>query len=120
MVALLQLLGRSALAWLSYYVLSSVYEAFYSPLARQHIPGPFVARFTRGWLTACILSLGKIFRIEALHRKHGDVVRIGPSLVAINHVPRLLAIFNDKRYDKGELCVGEWCGADPPATTPSS
>jgi len=145
MASLLQLLGRAALAYLSYYVLSSIYVGWYSPLGRQKIPGvrrPPRARSRRSLsspasraagsrrpssaLARCarttrlpLISAGapwpalapltaQIFRIEELHRKHGDVVRIGPSLVAINHVPTLLAIFNDKRYDKGEFYDVRW------------
>jgi hypothetical protein len=69
----------------------------------SHVPGPWLARYTDGWkfFQACI-GFGKKELLSArLMEKYGDVVRIGPTSVAVfdhNAVPTILGA--GTRYDK--------------------
>ncbi|KAI0514712.1 cytochrome P450 [Xylaria bambusicola] len=58
-----------------------VYQTAFSPLAR--VPGPFLAKFSQMYLVYFHLS-GQSHRIlMELHKKHGNVVRTGPSTLSI-------------------------------------
>jgi len=63
------------------YILKLAVSAFTSPL--RHVPGPFYTRFSRLPLKRSIMTGQRIFFIDNLHKKHGPVVRISPSEVAI-------------------------------------
>ncbi|KXJ87560.1 benzoate 4-monooxygenase cytochrome P450 [Microdochium bolleyi] len=68
-----------------------VYRGFFHRLG--HFPGPFVARFTNFHIT--ILSAKKLHlyeEIEALHKKYGDIVRVGPMELSINNAELFAAI----------------------------
>lgn len=54
-----------------------IYQCFYSPLAR--FPGPFLAKLSKVW-RAYSTARGQSHRdLVNLHRKYGNVVRIGPN-----------------------------------------
>ena len=62
--------------------LHAVYKAYATPL--RHIPGPWIANFTRLWLLRAINSR-EYQRINVeLHRKYGPVVRISPNECSID------------------------------------
>ncbi|GKT50770.1 pisatin demethylase [Colletotrichum spaethianum] len=72
------------------YVLAGLICAFYivrpflSPL--RSVPGPFLARYTDAWFL-WRLHRGHIEQdFLALHRKHGAIVRYGPSRYSIKHL----------------------------------
>jgi hypothetical protein len=62
------------------FMVSRVYQAFFTPFAR--VPGPLLAKFTRGW------QIWRYYRgtwhddIQWLHDKYGPVVRIAPDEVS--------------------------------------
>ncbi|CAK7204871.1 hypothetical protein SEUCBS139899_007633 [Sporothrix eucalyptigena] len=61
-----------------------VYRAAFHRLSR--FPGPFGARLSNLWITGkSIGKQDKYLVIEDLHKKYGDVVRIGPSELSIVH-----------------------------------
>lgn len=60
----------------------SILRALLSPL--RHLPGPFLARFTRGWY-AYQMYRGDLPRtLPALHKKYGPIVRLGPNEYSIS------------------------------------
>ncbi|OJD28825.1 cytochrome p450 [Diplodia corticola] len=65
-----------------------IYRAFFHRLRR--FPGPFAAKLTRLW---SVYESSKAFKyhlkLEELHKKHGDVVRIGPRELSITRASAL-------------------------------
>ncbi|KAL4892892.1 cytochrome P450 [Aspergillus ambiguus] len=73
------------------YILSSLYHAFLGPTS--HIPGPFLARFTRLW-ELLEVSQGHFERTNVqLHKKYGPIVRIGPSKFSISDPAAVRALY---------------------------
>ncbi|KAJ3538936.1 hypothetical protein NM208_g5689 [Fusarium decemcellulare] len=60
--------------------ISRCYQAFFSPLAK--VPGPLLAKFTRGWQILKYYQGNWHSDIEWLHKKYGPVVRIAPNEVS--------------------------------------
>ena len=62
--------------------LHALYKAYATPL--RHIPGPWIAKFTRLWLLRAINSREyQRINVES-HRKYGSVVRISPNEYSID------------------------------------
>lgn len=53
---------RAGLVALSLYVASALWDAYLSPLARQKVPGPFHARFSRAWLFGKVVGFVSVLR----------------------------------------------------------
>ena len=50
----------------------------------RHVPGPFLAAFTDLWRLFVVWG-GKAEQVQIeLHKKYGDVVRLGPNCVSIS------------------------------------
>jgi cytochrome P450 len=64
------------------YILYVLLAAAFSPL--RHIPGPFLARFTRLWYCLAIYRGSYERENIALHRKYGPIVRIAPNEYSID------------------------------------
>lgn len=75
-------------AVLLYHLCSSL---FFSPLAR--IPGPKSFALTGARLACEDYKGGRTRKINALHRKYGPVVRVGPNEVTFNSTSALRAIY---------------------------
>jgi hypothetical protein len=60
-----------------------VYCRFWSPLAG--IPGPFTASFSRLWLVQQSRAGSMHRTMIELHRRHGQIVRIGPNEVSVTN-----------------------------------
>lgn len=59
-----------------------VYRTLFHRL--RHFPGPFAARLSTFYMTIVNYRSGQVYRdIQALHRKYGDYVRVGPSEISI-------------------------------------
>ncbi|KAK2471841.1 hypothetical protein H9L39_16524 [Fusarium oxysporum f. sp. albedinis] len=61
----------------------AVHRRYFSNLS--DIPGPFWASVTRLWHVWIILEGKQNVRLKALHRKHGQFVRIAPNEVSVCH-----------------------------------
>ncbi len=48
------------------------------------LPGPLLAVLSDIWSQCFKLSPGYAYRLERLHRKYGEVVRIGPKTVSVS------------------------------------
>ncbi|KAI6602738.1 hypothetical protein MCOR12_003573 [Pyricularia oryzae] len=71
------LLIATGLVLLAYMVAKSIYLAFLHPLSK--FPGPPAAAVSNIWFYSSVASGKHPFRMQELHGKHGDVVRIGPN-----------------------------------------
>ncbi|EWC46673.1 hypothetical protein DRE_04160 [Drechslerella stenobrocha 248] len=75
----------------------------YRPHLRR-IPGPFVASFTNVWR----LKVGLGRRVQevhlALHKKHGDLVRIGPNCISVAAASEVKTIYGITRlFEKSQF-----------------
>ncbi|KAK8045350.1 flavonoid 3'-5'-hydroxylase [Apiospora rasikravindrae] len=77
---------------LSKVVYQVVYNHFFHPLAK--FPGPFWAGVTRLWLTYHNVKTDEVEVVQALHKKHGPVVRITPSLLIVADATKLPDIYS--------------------------
>ncbi|TGO13465.1 hypothetical protein BTUL_0069g00320 [Botrytis tulipae] len=76
----------------SIYILSTVFLAIIDPL--RHIPGPFLARFTRAWYFWKIYE-GNFERTnKQLHNRYGPIVRIAPHEYSIDDVDAAKVIYS--------------------------
>jgi hypothetical protein len=58
-----------------------VYISLTSPL--KEVPGPWISRYTNLQLKLAVTGGRRIFYIDDLHKKHGPIVRISPTEVAV-------------------------------------
>ncbi|ETS83421.1 hypothetical protein PFICI_05297 [Pestalotiopsis fici W106-1] len=72
-------------------VAAVLYRIFFSPI--RHIPGPFLAKFTRLWHIHAILAGKQNLRLLELHKKHGHFVRISHDEVSITHPNAVKALY---------------------------
>ncbi|KAK8069788.1 hypothetical protein PG994_006404 [Apiospora phragmitis] len=84
---------------LSKVVYQVVYNHFFHPLAK--FPGPFWAGVTRLWLTYHNVKANECEVVQALHKKHGPVVRITPSLLIVSDATKLPTIYS-RHADKSK------------------
>ncbi|KAJ8071205.1 hypothetical protein OCU04_001542 [Sclerotinia nivalis] len=76
----------------SIYLLSILFLAIIDPL--RHIPGPFLARFTRAWYCWEIYK-GSFHRTnQQLHSRYGPIVRIAPHEYSIDDVNSARVIYS--------------------------
>jgi len=81
--------GIAILGWLFYsYVL---YPFYLSPFAK--VPGPRLAAMTSAWITAVDFGGKRSVTIDALHRKYGKVVRLGPNELSFTGVDAMQKIY---------------------------
>ncbi|KAH7231282.1 cytochrome P450 [Fusarium redolens] len=64
-------------------VVIALHRRYFSDLS--DVPGPFWASVTRLWHVWIILEGKQNLRLKALHRKHGQFVRIAPNEVSVCH-----------------------------------
>lgn len=105
-------------ALLVFLAVKYLYRGYLSPVARQHIPGPPLARFTRAWSTLHFLGFRRIFATEEAHKKYGPIVRIAPDYISINRPSRSLSaltaldpptlqlIYNERSFAKDKFYKG--------------
>ncbi|KAF7898938.1 uncharacterized protein EAF01_008151 [Botrytis porri] len=100
----------------SIYVLSAVFFAIIDPL--RHIPGPFLARFTRVWYCWEIYK-GDFERTnQQLHTRYGPIVRIAPHEYSIDDVNAAKVIYS---ISGGSFPKAPWYTAwQPPNLNPAS
>jgi cytochrome P450 len=66
-----------AVSLIAYLVLSAIYNVFFHPLRNQ--PGPKLYAASRITWSLDFISGKSQYRLNELHKKYGDVVRIGPN-----------------------------------------
>ncbi|KAF5723049.1 cytochrome P450 monooxygenase [Fusarium mundagurra] len=78
----------------------ALHRRYFSNLS--DIPGPFWASVTRLWHVWIILEGKQNLRLKALHRKHGQFVRIAPDEVSVCHPNGSQLILGDDNLHKGD------------------
>ena len=73
------------LASLGVVVVVAQYIVAYLSSPLQKLPGPFVAKFSNWWRFWNHYSKTHIETQQALHKKYGSAVRIGPNTVSISY-----------------------------------
>ncbi|PNP55721.1 hypothetical protein FNYG_15462 [Fusarium nygamai] len=82
----------------------ALHRRYFSNLS--DIPGPLWASVTRLWHVWIILEGKQNLRLKALHRKHGQFVRIAPDEVSVCHPNGSQLILGDDNLHKGDwYCV---------------
>ena len=79
-----------------------IYRLFLHPLNK--FPGPFGARLSKLWLSAQLKDGNAFRKVQQLHERYGEFVRVGPSNISITHPKAVNAIFG-----QGSTCIkGEY------------
>jgi hypothetical protein len=81
-----------------YFVLCALYQLCFSPLC--DIPGPWYAAISDFWLTTHVLRLQQCRTIDALFKKYGPVVRVGPNKVVFNDLSTTKNVYSILKFDK--------------------
>jgi hypothetical protein len=76
----------------------ALHRRYFSNLS--DIPGPFWASVTRLWHVWIILEGKQNLRLKALHRKHGQFVRIAPNEVSVCHPDGSKLLLRDDNLHK--------------------
>jgi len=80
-------------AYVTFKVVSQiVYYHFFHPLAK--FPGPFWGSVTRLWLTYHNVKADECETVQALHKKHGPVIRITPTMLMVSDATKLPDIYS--------------------------
>lgn len=72
------------------------YAAAYLRSPLKHLPGPFLAKFSNFWRFYNHYSQTHIETQRELHKKHGDVVRLGPNTVSILDAGLLKTVYSTR------------------------
>ncbi|KAK1852226.1 cytochrome p450 [Colletotrichum chrysophilum] len=89
-VANFLLLGVAYIAWNVVYQI--VYYRFFHPLAK--FPGPFWGSVTRLWITYHNIKQDECQTLQALHKKHGPIMRITPTMLLVTDATKLPEIYH--------------------------
>ncbi|KAJ6257452.1 Cytochrome P450 monooxygenase [Drechslerella dactyloides] len=97
-----RLLGR--LSILATVILIAVLVRNY--LRLRKIPGPFIARFTNLWRVYYVTRGDAQFTYQRVHKKYGNVVRVGPNAVSVSGINAVQIVYNiHEKFPKSEFYV---------------
>ncbi|KAH0615346.1 uncharacterized protein H6S33_000982 [Morchella sextelata] len=84
-----------------------VYRIWFHPL--RNFPGPFWAKVTKFWIPYTHWKTNWQYHLVMLelHKKYGDIVRIGPNDISINHADGLQALARAKKGTWYNFADGE-------------
>lgn len=94
----------SATALLAIALLVQVVRTRYAAGLR-HIPGPFLASVTNLWRLYDVSKAHHQDTLIALHRSHGDLVRVGPNTVSVADPEAVKVIYGLRSGFKKVKCV---------------
>lgn len=77
-------------------VLAIQYVVTYLKSPLKKIPGPFLAKFSNIWRFYNHYGQTHIETQKSLHKKYGDVVRLGPNTVSIADADLLKTIYSTR------------------------
>ncbi|KAH4844123.1 hypothetical protein HBI24_216390 [Parastagonospora nodorum] len=86
---------------IAYAVYTTIYNVYFHPLAK--FPGPPIAGVTFYWkgYVECIANRSFCHELIELHKRYGDVVRVGPNELHFSNPQAYHDIYNNKnRWDK--------------------
>lgn len=70
------------------------------------VPGPLLAKVTNAWRFIDVAKGRAEVTLHGLHRKHGDYVRLGPSVVSVRNLDALKTIYGiNKGYRKVGITI---------------
>ncbi|KAF3910503.1 hypothetical protein AA313_de0207826 [Arthrobotrys entomopaga] len=70
-----------ASALVVFYIISCIYQLYFSPLAK--VPGPWYAALSKGWFLTMSMRGNVSFVVHKLHQKYGPYVRIAPNEISV-------------------------------------
>ncbi|RSL68988.1 hypothetical protein CEP54_002517 [Fusarium duplospermum] len=75
----------------------------------RHVPGPFLAGFTRLWKLNCVAQ-GQLEQVQMqLHARYGPVVRISPNEVLISDHSAIKTVYgHSSNFRKTKFYIGGW------------
>jgi hypothetical protein len=102
--------GIVILGWLIYsYVL---YPFYLSPFAK--VPGPKLAAMTSAWITWVDFGGKRSDTLDALHRKYGKVVRVGPNELSFTGMEAMQKIYGaGTAFSKADYFYNIFMAYDP-------
>lgn len=84
-------------------------------------PGPVIARFTNWWRVVDVYGRRPDITHLALHRKHGDIVRLGPNSLSFANPKTLKTIYGlNKGFTKVRWCYPIVCRTTTDSPSPGS
>ncbi|KAI1747079.1 cytochrome P450 monooxygenase-like protein [Xylaria castorea] len=101
-----------ALSIILYYTAQAVYLLFFHPLAKY--PGPKLAAVSELWWVWALRSERLPFIVYDLHKKHGDVIRIGPNELSFATADAFLDIHGHVSKGKARFLKTEFYDNDDP------
>ncbi|EGU72830.1 hypothetical protein FOXB_16662 [Fusarium oxysporum f. sp. conglutinans Fo5176] len=81
-------------------LVKAVYRLWFHPLRR--IPGPFLAKVTSLYFVPSTFKNDRVYRLRALHNKHGPAVRVGPNEVSLSDWRMYRRIYTEKTTDTAD------------------
>ncbi|ORY64953.1 flavonoid 3',5'-hydroxylase [Pseudomassariella vexata] len=103
-------LGNFALLIAGYIVFKVVYQVvyyrFFHPLAK--FPGPFLASVTRLWITYHNVKEDECHTFQELHKKHGPVIRVTPTMLLVSDATKLPEIYNRQANKSQHYITGSF------------
>ncbi|KAI1423449.1 cytochrome P450 monooxygenase-like protein [Xylaria sp. FL1777] len=100
------------LSIVAYYIVQAVYLLFFHPLAKY--PGPKLAAISDLWWLWGLSTDRLPFIVQDLHKKHGDVVRIGPNELSFATVEAFQDIHGHVSKGKARFLKTEFYDNDDP------
>ncbi|KAH7066573.1 cytochrome P450 [Paraphoma chrysanthemicola] len=88
------------------FVYQIVYYRFFHPL--RHFPGPFWASVTRLWVAYHNIQRDECEVELALHKKHGSVLRITPTLLLVSDATKLPEVYNRQANKSDHYVTGSF------------
>lgn len=96
--------------FLAYFPLSFLYQViyyrFFHPL--RHFPGPFWASVTRLWIAYHNIQRDECELELALHKKHGSVLRVTPTLLLVSDATKLPEVYNRQANKSDHYVTGSF------------
>ena len=74
----------------------------------NHIPGPFLAKFTNLWRLINVWKGRADVTQLRLHKKYGPAVRLGPNMISLDDPTLIPIVYSSKdKWIKSDLYTGE-------------
>jgi len=88
----------------SFVAVTVIYQVTWTYSKLREVPGPFAAKFTNLWRLLVVWRRDSHDRYVKLHKKYGDVVRIGPNCISISKPDMISNIYGiQKGYVKSDF-----------------
>lgn len=104
-MAVEQISGRPTLSYLPTLLLGLIiYQLTWIYLRHRKVPGPLVAKFTDLWRLLVVWQRDSHDTYLALHKRYGDLVRIGPNCISISRPDMIPTVYGiQKGYVKSDF-----------------